>query len=151
MNKELNVVSMFDGISCGRVALERAGFKIGNYYAYEIEPNAISISKYNYPDIKHMGDVFSTDFSKYEDVDLLMGGSPCFVAGTMIRTIDGFKPIENIEVGDKVLTHKNRYKIVTTVMERNASSTVIVKAENCGEIECTKEHPFYTKEVNKIN
>lgn len=150
MDKELNVVSMFDGVSCGRVALERAGFKVGNYFAYEIEPNAISISKYNYPDIKHMGDVFNADFGQYEDVDLLMGGSPCFVAGTMIRTIDGFKPIENIEVGDKVLTHKNRYKTVTAVMKRNAPSTVIVKAENCGEIECTKEHPFYTREVNRV-
>lgn len=77
MNKELNVVSMFDGVSCGRVALERAGFKINKYYAYEIEPNAISISKYNYPDIKHMGDVFDTDFSEYKDIDLLIGGSPC--------------------------------------------------------------------------
>ena len=77
MNKELNVVSMFDGVSCGRVALERVGFKVNNYYAYEIEPNAISISKYNYPDIKHMGDVFSTDFSEYKDIDLLIGGSPC--------------------------------------------------------------------------
>ena len=77
MNKELNVVSLFDGLSCGRIALERAGFKVGNYYAYEIEPNAISISKYNYPDIKHMGDVFSTDFSEYKDIDLLIGGSEC--------------------------------------------------------------------------
>jgi DNA (cytosine-5)-methyltransferase 3A len=75
--KELNVISMFDGISCGRVALERAGFKVGNYWAYEIEPNAISISKYNYPDIKHMGSVLDTDFIEYKDIDLLIGGSEC--------------------------------------------------------------------------
>lgn len=75
---EINVLSLFDGISCGAVALERAGFEIKNYYAYEIERNAIKISEKNYPDIQHLGDVTKEDFTKYKGkIDILIGGSPC--------------------------------------------------------------------------
>lgn len=73
----MNVVSMFDGIACGRVALERAGIPVERYVAYEIESNAIKISKKNYPQIEHCGDVTTADFTQYRGFDLLMGGSPC--------------------------------------------------------------------------
>lgn len=146
----VNVLSCFDGISCGRVALERVGIPVNKYISYEIEKSAIKISEKNYPDIIQCGDVFKADFTKHKDIDLLIGGSPCFVAGTMIRTIDGFKAIEDIKVGDMVLTHKNRYKTVTETMSRISQGTVVVKSENCGTIECTKEHPFYTKEMKRV-
>ena len=73
----MKVLSLFDGISCGRVALERAGIPVEKYVAYEIEPNAIKISQKNWPDIIHMGDVTKADFAEYRDFDLLIGGSPC--------------------------------------------------------------------------
>lgn len=73
----MKVLSLFDGISCGRVALERAGIDVEEYHAYEIDENAIKISKKNYPQIKHCGDVTTTDFSQYKGFDLLIGGSPC--------------------------------------------------------------------------
>lgn len=73
----MNVLSLFDGISCGMVALERAGIKVDRYVAYEIEENAIKISKKNYPQIEHCGDVTKADFTQYQDFDLLIGGSPC--------------------------------------------------------------------------
>lgn len=75
--EKVSVVSMFDGISCGMVALERAGIPVEQYMAYEIEPNAIKISKKNYPQIEHCGDVTTEDFTRYAGFDLLMGGSPC--------------------------------------------------------------------------
>ena len=75
--RNMNVLSMFDGISCGRVALERAGIPVEKYFAYEIEPNAIKISKKNYPDIIHCGDVTKEDFAKYYGLEMLIGGSPC--------------------------------------------------------------------------
>jgi DNA (cytosine-5)-methyltransferase 3A len=75
--KPLKVLSLFDGISCGMVALERAGIPVERYVAYEIEPNAIKISKKNYPQIEQCGDVFAADFTKYKGFDLLIGGSPC--------------------------------------------------------------------------
>ena len=73
----MNVVSVFDGISCGMVALERAGVPVDRYVAYEIEPNAIKISRKNYPQIEHCGDVTTADFTQYRGFDLLIGGSPC--------------------------------------------------------------------------
>lgn len=59
------------------VALERAGIPVERYVAYEIEPNAIKISKKNYPMIEHCGDVTKADFTQYQGFDLLIGGSPC--------------------------------------------------------------------------
>lgn len=73
----MKVLSLFDGISCGMVALERAGIPVERYVAYEIEPNAIKISKKNYPQIKHCGDVTTADFTQSRGSDLLIGGSPC--------------------------------------------------------------------------
>lgn len=73
----LRVLSLFDGISCGMVALERAGIPVKRYVAYEIEPNAIKISNKNYPQIEHCGDVTTADFTQYNGFDLLIGGSPC--------------------------------------------------------------------------
>lgn len=72
----MKVLSLFDGISCGMVALERAGIPVEEYVAYEIDENAIKVSNYNYPQIIHKGDVFKAIYSKGE-YDLLIGGSPC--------------------------------------------------------------------------
>ena len=72
----LVVLSLFDGISCGMVALERAGIPVKKYIAYEIDENAIKVSKDNYPEIEQKGDVFAAEYTK-ENVDLLIGGSPC--------------------------------------------------------------------------
>ena len=72
----MKVLSLFDGISCGMVALERAGIPVEQYFAYEIEPNAIKISRKNYPSIIHCGDVTTADFTQYRG-SLVIGGSPC--------------------------------------------------------------------------
>jgi len=73
----LKVVSLFDGISCGRLALERAGIDIQSYIAYEIDKHAISISRYHFPSTVQKGDVFEANFDEYSGYDLLIGGSPC--------------------------------------------------------------------------
>ena len=71
------VLSLFDGISCGQIALERANIKVDKYYASEIDVNAIKVTKHNYPNTIHIGSVNNIDFSKYQDIDILIGGSPC--------------------------------------------------------------------------
>ena len=73
----MKALSLFDGISCGMAALERAGIQVERYVAYEIDENAIKISKKNYPQIEHCGDVTTADFTQYKGFDLLIGGSPC--------------------------------------------------------------------------
>lgn len=73
----MRVLSLFDGISCGRVALERAGIPVEVYYASEIKGSAIKCSQFNYPDIIQIGDVKKINPDDYRDIDLLIGGSPC--------------------------------------------------------------------------
>ena len=73
----MKVLSLFDGISCGKVALERAGIQVEEYVAYEIDKSAIQISKKNYPEIVQRGDVTKADFTEFKGFDLVMGGSPC--------------------------------------------------------------------------
>ena len=74
----MNVLSCFDGISCGRVALERAKIPVEKYYASEIDKYAIQITQKNYPITIQLGDVTKIDFTQFiGKIDLIMGGSPC--------------------------------------------------------------------------
>lgn len=73
----MNVLSLFDGMSCGRLALERAGIKVGNYFASEVDKYAIKIAKKNYPDTVQLGDVKEVRASDLPSINLLIGGSPC--------------------------------------------------------------------------
>lgn len=73
----MKVLSLFDGISCGRLALERAGLPVECYDAFEIDKYAVTVSRNNYPDIFHHGNVFDGDFTEFKGYDLLLGGSPC--------------------------------------------------------------------------
>ena len=71
----MNVLSLFDGISCARVALDRAGIEVNAYMSAEIDKNAIKVSEKNYPDIIRVGSVVGLEVEG--QVDLLIGGSPC--------------------------------------------------------------------------
>lgn len=71
------VLSLFDGIGCGRLALERAGINVEQYYAFEIDKAAIKVAVTNFPDIIELGDIRGADFSQFAGCDLLIGGSPC--------------------------------------------------------------------------
>lgn len=71
----LNVLSLFDGISCGRVALERANIPIKKYYASEIDKKAIKVSKSNYSDIIQLGDICNLDSSTLSHIHIFMSAS----------------------------------------------------------------------------
>lgn len=73
----INVLSCFDGISCGQIALERAGIQVDNYYASEIDKYAIQVTKNNYPNTTHLGSVVDVKGSDLPKIDVLIGGSPC--------------------------------------------------------------------------
>ena len=73
----MNVLSLFDGMSCGRIALERAGVKVDNYYSSEIDKYAIQIANKNFPDTKHIGSVIDVEADNLPKIGLLIGGSPC--------------------------------------------------------------------------
>ena len=73
----MNVLSLFDGMSCGQQALERQGIKVDKYYASEIDKYAISITQKNYPGTIQLGSVVDVDVHTLDKIDLLIGGSPC--------------------------------------------------------------------------
>lgn len=73
----MNVLSLFDGMSCGRIALERAGIQVTNYFASEIDKHAIKVAMHNYPDTQQLGDVTKWREWNLPKIDLLIGGSPC--------------------------------------------------------------------------
>ncbi len=93
----MNVLSLFDGMSCGQIALDQLNIKVDNYFASEINDKAIFITNKNYPDTKQIGDVTKVKGSDLPKIDLLIGGSSCqnfSFAGSMI----GMKSVDDIEI-----------------------------------------------------
>ena len=73
----MKVLSLFDGMACGMLAMQKAGIEVDRYVAYEIDKYAVQASTHNFPKIEHKGDVFQADFSEFKGFDFLVGGSPC--------------------------------------------------------------------------
>jgi len=73
----MNVLSLFDGMSCGQIALERAGIKVDNYFASEIDKYAIKITQKNYPNTIQLGDIQNWKDWNLPKIDLILAGSPC--------------------------------------------------------------------------
>ena len=73
----MKVLSLFDGMSCGQIALSKLGVKVDKYYASEIDKYAIQITQKNFPDTVQLGDICEIDAKDFMDVDLILAGSPC--------------------------------------------------------------------------
>jgi DNA (cytosine-5)-methyltransferase 3A len=73
----MNVLSLFDGMSCGQIALNRVGIEYNNYYASEIDKHAIQVTQHNYPNTIQLGDITELKTTTLPQIDLLFGGSPC--------------------------------------------------------------------------
>lgn len=128
----MKVLSLFDGISCGMVALERAGIPVDRYVAYEIDKYAIQVSKKNYPQIEQCGDVTTADFTQYKGFDLLIGGSPCqslsIVQSKTRQNLDGKSKLffEFVRAKEK---SKPRYFLFENVASMNDESKQAIS--NC--------------------
>lgn len=77
VGSKINVLSLFDGMSCGQIALDKLGIQVDNYFASEIDKYAMQVAKHNYPNTKHIGDVTKVKGAELPNIDLLIGGSPC--------------------------------------------------------------------------
>lgn len=77
MSKSINVLSIFDGMSCTQLALQRLGVQVDNYFASEVDKYAIKVTQANFPSTVQLGDISKIDSSKLPKIDLMVGGSPC--------------------------------------------------------------------------
>lgn len=118
----MKVLSLFDGISCGMLALQRAGIPVECYDAFEIDKYAVTVSKRNFPVIVHHGNVYDGDFTQFQGYDLLLGGSPCtyWSIAKKDREVDcngeGFRLFKEYvraleESGCKYFLYENNYSV----------------------------------------
>jgi DNA (cytosine-5)-methyltransferase 3A len=91
----MNVLSLFDGISCGQIALNRANIPYDNYYASEIKPHAIKCTLDNYPNTIQLGDILNLKGSDLPKIDLLIGGSPCKGISRLNKNQEGLEHSES--------------------------------------------------------
>ena len=146
----ISVLSLFDGMSCGMLAFLGLDIKVDNYYAYEIDKYAIQTTQHNFPNVEELGDVFEADFTKYKDIDFLVGGSPCVPANSKIKTDKGYKRIVDIKIGDMVLTHKNRYRPVSRLYQRKTNHLYHIRFCGNKTINITGNHPVYVYRNNSF-
>ena len=116
----------------------------------DIEPGPLAVEEYRYPNAAQLGDISKVDWNEVGPVDVLCGGSPCFPAGALVLTDHGFTPIENIRVGDRVLTHLGRWKHVLATGSRVAD-TIVLRGQGTDGVECTPNHPFLAAHRRQIN
>jgi DNA (cytosine-5)-methyltransferase 3A len=142
----MNVLSLFDGLSCGQIALNRVGIKYDKYYSSEIDKHAIKVTQHNYPNTIQLGDVTKIKGSDLPKIDLLFGGSPCqsfSSAGTRtgfdgksglfweyVRVLDEVKPTYFLL--ENVVMKKEWEKIITDVLgvEPIKINSSLVSAQN---------------------
>lgn len=147
----MKIVSLFDGMACGMLAMLGANVNVDEYYAYEIDKYAVQTATHNFPNIIECGDVFKADFTQYKDIDFIVGGSPCVPAGSKIKTDKGYKNIEDVAIGDLVLTHKNRYRPVSRLYQRESNHIYHIKFNGNNTLDITGNHPVYVYRNNAFD
>lgn len=147
----MKFLSLFSGIEACSVAWKLLGWECVGFS--EIEPYPCSLLAHHYPGVPNLGEVTKITEQQIADLgdfDVLVFGSPCFPKGTMVATDTGYKSIEQVRVGDNVLTHTNSYKPVLKTGGKKEQQLYQVKASGALPILCTAEHPFYVRRMARV-
>lgn len=145
----MRYASVCSGVEAASLAWMPLGWEA--VFFAEIEPFPCAVLKERFPDVPNLGDMTEIKGEKYHGtVDLLVGGTPCFVAGTMVLTPCGYKPIESLKIGDSVVTHTGDVRSITAIGSKEAQ-TGEVKILGRPSIRCTGNHPFYSIELKRDN
>ena len=138
--------SVCSGVEAASVAWEPLGFTPAWFSEIEEFPSAVL--KHRFPNVPNLGDmtkIYEKEEFKSNDLDLLVGGTPCFVGSTLIVTQRGLIPISEVVVGDMVFTHTNRFCKVLAIGNK-AAKTILVRGQGQSSgILTTAEHPFYAR------
>lgn len=136
-----SLFSGYGGLDLGVDMALGGGMRVA--YTSDIEPGPCAIESYHAhgDDCPNLGDITGIDFGDLPDTDVVVGGSPCFPAGSLVLTDRGFTPIEQVRVGDLALTHLGNWKRVVDTGS-HIGDTVILKGQGTPGIECTPNHKF---------
>lgn len=147
-NKNISVLELFGGIGACTKALKNIGMNV-NVVDY-VEIDKYAVKSYNAINNTNFEPQDITKWNKDIKVDLIMHGSPCFLAGERVNTKNGFKNIENIQIGDIVKSHNGTYNKVTQIMKSYNSDIFDISCSATHNINTTFNHPFYIlRENNK--
>ena len=140
----LRVFTSFSGYDSQCLALRRLGIPFELVGWSEIDKYAIQAHDVLFPEAKgrNYGDISKIDWTKVQDFDLFTYSFPCGLAGTKVKTSNGYKNIEDVECGDFVLTHNNRYREVIRTMSRLCPEYYNINAIGC-KLKLTAEHPLW--------
>lgn len=148
----MNILSLFNGLGGLPLACDRAGISYDKCYYSEIDKYANMVMEKNYPDSIPLGDV--TKWKEWEidwgSIGLVSAGFPCFAKGSSVLTKVGYKDISEVEIGDLVMTHKNRWKEVITLFHKE-NFIYKVKAQGLVGTETTEEHPYLVSKMVRVN
>ena len=150
MSTVVDIQDFYAGCGGATSGLKRAGAKSNAHqvevrYAVNHWDVAVDTHSRNHPDTEHvLTDLSTSSPKRYRRTRVAWFSPECFPAGTLILTQDGLLPIENVVVGDWVLTHRGRWRPVTSTMS-SVRDTVVVRGSGHWGLETTGEHPFYTR------
>ena len=153
--KALTYATVCSGIECCSVACR--GLPLRPVFFSEIEPFPCAVLKAHYPDVPNLGDMSKIQVSSGglhitngkesisldKPLDILAGGTPCFAAGTMVLTPNGYVPIETLKVGDEVVTHRGRLRKILRVGSKIAE-TAEARIVSRPPMRCTLDHKFWS-------
>lgn len=152
-----NVVSTFSGGGGSCLGYRMAGYHVvwANEFVEEAQRTYRANHKDTYLNTLDIREVTPEMIFKESglgkgEIDLFDGSPPCFAAGTLVKVEDGYKKIEDIQVGDRVLTHKGRYRRVVNVMSRDADNVCVLKVQGSEPITTTKNHPFFVRTMVRV-
>lgn len=139
----ITATDLFAGAGGSTEGLTQAGVRVevcANHW-----PTAVATHALNHPDTEHrIKDLSEIDWRTFPSTDVLWASPSCFAAGALVMTARGQVPIEEVAIGDLVLTHRGRWRAVDNVMTKLAD-TIMVRGGGQHAIETTSEHPFYSK------
>lgn len=144
----MKVNDFFCGAGGMGLGFHEAGFAVAG--AYDYDKYAVESYKHNLSDVVRQCDIRDLTHEDIPEANVWTFGFPCFVPGTLVLTDNGFKKIEDIEIGDMVLTHTNSYKKVVSPMINKANHLYRISTAASEDLRTTKEHPFYARKQKKM-
>ena len=149
VNNKLKFIDLFCGIGGFHNVLDSLGHKC--VFASDINKDCREVYKNNY-NMESEGDIKKIEAKDIPDFDILCGGFPCFVAGTKVLTLNGYKKIEDVVLTDTLMTHTGKFHKILNLQQKNYIGDLYnIKIKyHPSFINCTDEHPFYTRTKNKL-